>query len=214
MLARAYRVNVLKPNQTKQCRHSTADIFPDDFFVFFPVQLGSLQRRKDAYRNGRVRARRINSVMHAFCQPLQAGFVNAPVAQALLPAGSSFLTGLFFGFAISPGCVFVHPGGEISRQQIRKVQQVVGQIPFGINQDGWNAFECGLFQQDDPHAGLSGASHAGDDPVRGQVRRVIKDRLLRVSLFGFKIIRASKIKTGCVEVHVCSLNKRIELHSL
>jgi hypothetical protein len=67
---------------------------------------------------------------------------------------------------------------------------VVGQVAFGVDQDGGNALQGSFFQKDDAHTGLAGASHTGDDRVGGQVGGVIEDKFVRQGLFGDKVVLA------------------------
>ena len=58
------------------------------------------------------------------------------------------------------------------------MQQGVGHIALGIDHQGRNAVQGGLFQQVDAQAGLARAGHADHDRMGGQVSRVVEQRLV------------------------------------
>ena len=71
---------------------------------------------------------------------------------------------------------------------------MVGQIAFGVDEDGWDTFERGFFQQDNPHTRLARASHTSDDHVGGEVLGVVIGEFIRENCLRFQVVGISKIK--------------------
>jgi hypothetical protein len=58
------------------------------------------------------------------------------------------------------------------------VQQQVGQVALGIDDDGGNAVQGGFFQQANAQASLAGAGHTRHHGMGGQISGVIVERLV------------------------------------
>ncbi len=78
---------------------------------------------------------------------------------------------------------------------------MVGEIAFGVDQDGGNPLEGGFFEQDDAHTGFPGAGHAGNDHVRGQILRVVIGQFVGDDSLVFKVVRIPKIKFRRIDIH-------------
>ena len=70
-------------------------------------------------------------------------------------------------FAFAPRIVDIDPRLEISRAQFGKLEQQVGQITLGINQNRRHAVERSLFEQAETEPGFAAAGHAHTDSVGG-----------------------------------------------
>ncbi len=77
----------------------------------------------------------------------------------------------------------------------REVQQEVGQVPFGIDDDGRDALQRRFFEQGNAQTGFPGAGHPGDHRVGGQVGGIVGKGFLD-RLFSGGIVIAAKIQFG------------------
>ena len=104
---------------------------------------------------------------------------DAPVGQAVAPQFGSGLGKFVDRLSLATSVVDVDPGLEVVRQQVGELQQQVGDVALGIDEDGRHAIQRGLFQQTDAEAGLAAAGHAHADGVGGQIAGIVVDRLRR-----------------------------------
>jgi hypothetical protein len=74
----------------------------------------------------------------------------------------------------------IDPRCEVLRAQFRKSQQQVAQVALRIDGDGRHAVDGCLLQQRQAQAGLAAAGHADADRMRGEVARVVQQRLRMV----------------------------------
>ncbi len=118
---------------------------------------------------------------------------DVPIGEAIFPGFGGFSGGGFDRFPLAAEGIGIQPGLEIGRGQVGKMQEQVGQVAFGIDQNGRDALERGFFHQANAQTGFPGTGHAGDNGVRGQVHRVIIERLLDLPGI-FQVILAAKIK--------------------
>ena len=61
---------------------------------------------------------------------------------------------------------------------------MIGEVAFRVNQDCRDALQGSFFQEDNAHARLARASHAGDNRMGRQIGRVIKDGFFGYGLPG------------------------------
>ncbi len=74
------------------------------------------------------------------------------------------------------------------------MQQVVGEVAFGIDQDGGDALQCGLFEQDNTHTRFTRACHAGDHGMRGEIAGVVEGEFIGDNRFGGEVVSLTEIK--------------------
>ena len=199
MFTRAERVHVIHADQPEDGGDGAGNTFAQNFAVALPRNGRRAQRRQHTDGNARVRAGRVNGKLGRVLQSQQAFTVNAPFAESFLPHFGGFLRGGFEGLARAADNVRVQPGLEVLRREFRKVQEQVGQVAFGVNNDGGDILEGGLFEDANAQAGLARAGHAGDESVRSQVGGIVEDGLVRKFVFGSVEQAAEKKVTLCVE---------------
>ena len=178
VLARAHRVDVVQTHQPEQGGDRAGDFLAQNLPVALPGDVGRFQRGQDADRDARVRAGCVDGELGGIFQRLDAARLDPPIRQPFLPVRCGAFGGLFDRLPGAPGFIRVDPGLEVLRQQVREVQQQVGHVAFGVDHDGRDAVQRRFFQQADAQTGLARAGHAHHECVRGQVGRVVKQRLV------------------------------------
>ena len=120
------------------------------------------------------------------------GFLT-PVGEAFSPGFSLICCELICGKTLIQSILGVYPGSEIFRTKIRKVQQQVWQISFGVDGNNGNIVDQGLFQNADSQSGFSAAGHADDDRMSIKVFGVIEDQIF-FKRSGSQVIFLAEIK--------------------
>src|SRR5690606_32026647 len=91
------------------------------------------------------------------------------------------------------GSVFVNPRTKIFGLEVRKVEQQVPHVSFGIDDQSGNAVDRGLFEECDSETCLSATGHPDNDGMRGQVLGVVHDELV-LQLRGCEIVFPTEIE--------------------
>jgi hypothetical protein len=93
-----------------------------------------------------------------------------------------------------PGRFFdVDPRGEIAGLGVRKAEQQIRDVTFGIDHDRGHAVDGRFFDQADAQAGLAAAGHADAERVCRQVPRVVEHEL-RPTLALRQVVTAAEIE--------------------
>jgi len=74
------------------------------------------------------------------------------------------------------------------------VQQVVGEVAFGVDQDGRDALQCGFFEQDNAHTRFARPGHTGYDCMGGEIAGVIEDEFVGDDRLGGEVVSLTEIK--------------------
>lgn len=126
---------------------------------------------------------------------LEAFGGDVPLGEAFFPEVGGFGGGLFNGFSGAASEVGVDPGLEVGGGEGGEVKEGVGDVAFGVNHEGGDALEGGFFKQADAQPGFTGASHADDNGVGGEVGGVVEERITR----GFGeggVVAAAEVEGG------------------
>ncbi len=78
---------------------------------------------------------------------------------------------------------------------------MVGEVTFGVDENGGDSFKRGFFKQDDAHTGLTGTGHTGNDHVGSEVLWVVISQLVGDDRLGFKVVSIAKIKFRRIDFH-------------
>jgi hypothetical protein len=108
-------------------------------------------------------------------KPADAAAILAPVGESVLPSLRDLGCVRLDAHVLPQGFCRIDPRREIRRQQIRKREQQVGQIAFGIDRDDRNAVDGRLLDEAESETGLAAARHPDADGVREQVLRVVEN---------------------------------------
>jgi hypothetical protein len=100
-----------------------------------------------------------------------------PFGEAFAPRRGDDPGVLVWATPTASGLAFVDPRPKILFGEIGKRQKQVAEIAFGVDGDRRDSVDCGLLEKRDAKAGLPASGHADADSVRGQVPRVVEDRL-------------------------------------
>jgi len=84
------------------------------------------------------------------------------------------------------------------------VQQVVGEIALGIDQDCGDTLQRGFFEQDQAHAGFARAGHTGYDGMCGEVAGIVEGQFVGDHRLGGEVIGLTEIKFFWVDFHKAS----------
>jgi phosphoserine aminotransferase len=90
--------------------------------------------------------------------------------KARVPLCESFLPELCLLRCVD---AFLDPRREVFRREVRKRQQQITQITFGIDDDRGNVIDRGFLEEIDAQSGLAAAGHAHADGVRYEIFRVV-----------------------------------------
>ena len=178
MLARAQGVNVREADQAQERGDGADNLLAQHVAVAFPGDRGGAQRGQHADGDAGVRAGRVDGKLGGVLERQQPLAIHAPFGQAIAPGQGRVGRGLFHRLAGAARHFGVEPGLEILRGQVGEMEQEIGQVALGVNHQGGDALQGGLFQQGDAQAGLAGTGHSGDDGVGGQVGGVVEERLV------------------------------------
>lgn len=117
----------------------------------------------------------------------------APGSEAFFPELGLLGGEVVGGDAFALGVLFVDPGAEVRGLEIREREEEIGEVAFGIDDDGGNAVDGGLFQQGEAEAGLAAAGHADADGVGDKVAGIVKERDV-LSGFGGGVVGATEVE--------------------
>ena len=109
---------------------------------------------------------------------------------------------LLDGLPLARRVVGVDPRLEINGLHLRKLQQQVDHVALGVDQNGGDFVQRGLFEQANAEPRLAAARHADADGVGGEVARVVVDGLV-AALAGGEIVARAEVEGaesfgGCV----------------
>ena len=135
----------------------------------------------------------IDGEIGAIAELLDARAVLRPVRQALAPEVGLLRGEGVGGHGFVAGVFLVDPGTEIFGAQGGEGEQQVREIALGVDEDGGNTVEGGLFEQAETEAGLSASRHADADRVRHQIFRVVEEQLVP-RLLGADVVLAAEIE--------------------
>jgi hypothetical protein len=91
------------------------------------------------------------------------------------------------------GVVGVDPGAEALGLQVGELQQQVGHVAFGVNQDAGHPIQGSLFQQTDTQAGFAAAGHSYAHRMGRQVACIVDDWRFAAGCAG-EIILCAQVK--------------------
>ncbi len=192
VLAILERLHVLA-DQGQQGLGHAGDALAVGFLVADPAFRRGLHGIQDADRQAGIRAGGVDAVLGGELQPFDPVGHDPPGLEAVAPLlghDGGILARLL---ARPAGVVQVDPGREVLRLEVGEGQEQVGNVALGVDDDGRDVVQHGLFQQVDAQAGLAGAGHADHDGVGGQVARVVVDHLVD-ELLGARLVAAAQVK--------------------
>ncbi len=164
----------LNAQQCQKRRNRTLNSFAQQIFFFHNTIRRRSKIAQNAYRHTGTAARRINRYIGRCFQSGDALWILVPLCQTVAPQSGLFGGELVRGQAGFQCILLIDPGAKIIGLQLRKIQQQIRQIPFGIDGDHRNVVNKGLFQQSDAKTGLAASRHADDDRVGIQIFGVIQ----------------------------------------
>ena len=191
-LAAAHRIR-LDADQAQKRRHGAANPLANCFPLCGKIKAWRGQTTQDIDRHPGIGTGCKDCIFNRISQGAHTGRINAPIGQAGPPLFGGILGKLIDIFAFAPRIIDVDPRLEISGTQFGKLEQQVGQITLGINQNRRHAVERRLFQQAEAEPGLATAGHAHADGVGGQVAGIIVDGDL-AALAAIQIILSAEVE--------------------
>ena len=178
--------------QAEEARRGGLHPIRDRFRI---VGLRRVKGGEDVDRYPAGASRRVNGNIHLFPQRANALGTLAPGGETLLPdirlLGSVSIRIHSFSLRI----LLVDPWPEILGAQVRKGEQKVGQIPFGIDDNRRYSVNRGLLKQRQTEAGLSASGHSHTYGVGDQIPRIIEQRRVARSLL-LQIVRATEVENA------------------
>jgi hypothetical protein len=133
-----------------------------------------LQHRQ---RHATVRSRCIDGNICCCLEARDAIRCLIPLGKSRSPL-SGHLRGVLFHREIAAHrFARIDPVCEVLRRQFRKRQHQSPQVALGVDADRGIAIDGGFFQQGQAQAGLAAAGHADAYRVRGQIARVVQQRI-------------------------------------
>ena len=129
-------------------------------------------RRTDSGRPAALPGR-VDRDIRSIAKALDALAVLIPVGQSLAPGLGGLRGERVRCHAFACGFARIDPRREVFGAQLRKGQQQIAEVAFGVDGDSRHAIDRGFFEQRQAQTGLPAAGHADADRVRGQVARVI-----------------------------------------
>ena len=155
VLARAHGVYILHAHQPQQRGDGAGDLLAQQLAVALPGDGRGFERGQDADGDAGIGAGGVDGKVGSVLEGQDAVRADIPACQAVFPALGGFGGGLLDGLAFAARLVGIDPGLEVLRQQVGEVQQQVGEIALGVNQQSGHAVQGGLFQHTDAQAGLA-----------------------------------------------------------
>ena len=117
----------------------------------------------------------------------------APVAEAFFPEGGLASGEGVGGLVFFGSVVLVDPGTEGVGGEVWEGEEEVGDIAFGVDDDGGDAVEGGFFEEGEAEAGFAAAGHAEDDAVGDEVFGVVEEELV-LGGFGGDVVGAAEVE--------------------
>ena len=104
--------------------------------------------------------------------------ILAPRGKTVAPL-ARLLGGKFLRSDVEPfGVVRIDPGLEVLRLEIGELQEQVGEIALGIDDQRRDAVDGGFFQHADAESGLSTARHSDAYGVGDQIFAVVQENIV------------------------------------
>ncbi len=116
-----------------------------------------------------------------------------PFGQPAPPEGGLVAGIVVGGDAFLRRLVLVDPGAEILRLEVREEEHQVGQVAFGVDDDGGDLIDRGFLEEADAQARLTASRHADADGMGHEVLGVIEE-IIGGDGLGFRIDGLSEIK--------------------
>jgi hypothetical protein len=167
----------LDADEPEQAGHGPFDLVAQRLGFGAPRQRRCLQRPDEVQRHARIRSRGVDRHLGRVAQRLDAGGVDALRREPLAPLGRGPRGQLVDGDAGRTRVLLVQPRLEVRGGELGEREQEVAHVALGVQDQRRDSGEQRLLEKHDAQAGLSRACHPDDDPVRGQVRRVDRERL-------------------------------------
>ena len=169
MLPHPHRVDIFKAHQPQQGGDGARNLFTQQFAVFLPGNLWRFEGGENANGQPGIGPWGVDGKLGALLEPLEAFWGDAPFSQTVAPENGSCLCRLRHCFTFTSGLVGVDPRLKIGRGQVREMHQGIGNVPLGIDHNGWDVVQCRFFQQIEAKAGLARASHAHNHSMGHQI---------------------------------------------
>ena len=99
--------------------------------------------------------------------------VLPPLGEAVAPLRGRLLGEGVDGEARALRLGGVDPGAEVRRGEVGELEKEVGEVAFGVDEDGGDAVDGRLLHHREGEAGLAGARHAHDHRVGREVLRIV-----------------------------------------
>jgi hypothetical protein len=139
---------------------------------------GRREGAQHAERDARASARSVDGDVGGLAQARDTRAILPPSSEALAPGLGGGARVLVRGVALARRLCRVDPGTEVRRAQLGKVEQQIAQVALGIDGDGGDAIDGGLFEERDAQTRLATARHADANGMGGQVLRVVEGQLI------------------------------------
>ena len=159
------------PDEAEEARDGAFDLVPQRFGLGLPGRRRCAERADHVQRHSGRRARRVDRHVGCFLQLPDSIRADSLGGQAVAPARRGLLGELLDCGAGGLGVGRVHPRQEACRREVGEREGKVPHVALRIDDQGRNAREEGLLEEDDGQSGLARARHADDDAVGGQVAR-------------------------------------------
>ena len=179
--------------QSQQARRGRGDPFAHQVGVAEEVSWRRGERLEDRQLQARVGSWRVDGEFRRILQACDAAAVLVPFRQAGLPQVRLRRGPVVRRLAVPPRLVFVYPGPEVRRGEVRERQEEVAEVALRIDHDRRNAIDRGLLQQVDADARLAAAGHADAHGMRDEIRRVVQ-QVSRLGGLRGRVDRAPKIE--------------------
>ena len=171
------------PDEPEQARHRALDLVAERLRLGIPGERRRAQRAEHVERHAGGRPGRVDGDVGRVLQLLDLLGAGALRREPLAPGRRRLLGELLDGDSVGLRIGGVHPGLEARRRKVGEREREVAHVALRVDDQGRNAGQQRLLEQDDREPGLAGAGHADDDAVRRQVARaddeVVRARLAR-----------------------------------
>ena len=141
----------------------------------------NFEASKNAQWHTGLRAGGINGIIGSIFEEPQSLGTHAPFGKAVLPelrrCGSELVRSFSFSFCI----VFIDPWPEIFCPQLRELQEHIGHITLGVDQQDGDPVEGSFLEQADTESGFAAAGHSDTNGMGCQVPRIILNCFFRPS---------------------------------
>ena len=140
------------------------------------IEVGRCQASQHVEGGSRGRARGVDRERSGVGQPAHAGLVDIPGSQSFLPLPCHLGRQFVGRHALAAGHRLVDPGTEIGRGQVGEVEEEIGHVALGIDDQRRDPGQQRLLEEVDSQAGLARPGHSDDDAVGREIGRLIGQR--------------------------------------